>query len=163
MHQAAAGLLALHEVSGDEHALALGRRVLDRLSMYQQVWSPPWLSVSAFGGYGVQNTDGEWNDARQAQFADTHLDFHLATGDAEQLERAVAAAEASFATFFSPANAAVYPAGWHREPQGAAAENHGHGGRDELNVVSGFDWGSGSALATAAYFESRGFGLRPLS
>jgi hypothetical protein len=34
-----------------------------------------------------------------------------------------------------------------------AAENHGHGGADQLNGVSGFDWGSGSALATAAFFE----------
>jgi hypothetical protein len=36
---------------------------------------------------------------------------------------------------------------------GIAAENHGHGGTDHLCGVSGFDWGSGSALATAAYLR----------
>ena len=33
---------------------------------------PTVARASAFGGYGVMNTDGEWNDARQAQFAETH-------------------------------------------------------------------------------------------
>jgi hypothetical protein len=152
MHHAAAGLLALHEVTGEMEYLELAVRVMDRLCLYQQVWGPPWLGLSAYGGYGVMNTDGEWNDARQAQFAETHLAFGRATGEQEHIERAVAAARAAFTTTFSPAAASRY-SGWWRSPQGMAAENHGHGGRDELNGVSGFDWGTGSALATAAYFE----------
>jgi hypothetical protein len=152
MQHGAAGLLELYEVTHERQYLDLAGRAMDRLCLYQQVWSPPWLGLWGFGGYGVMNTDGEWNDARQAQFAETHLAFGRVTGEAEHLQRAAAAARAAFTTVFLPVSAPRY-SGWWRSPQGMAAENHGHGGRDELNGVSGFDWGSGSALATAAYFE----------
>jgi hypothetical protein len=154
MQHAAAGLLALHEVTGERDYLVLAGRVMDRLSLYQQVWDPPWLSLNAFGGYGAMNTDGEWNDARQAQFAETHWEFGRVTEEQEHIDRAIAAARAAFTTIFLPVSASKY-SGWWRSPRGMAAENHGHGGRDELNGVSGFDWGSGSALATAAYFDRR--------
>jgi hypothetical protein len=152
MQHAADGLLGLFEATGEHGYLELAGRAMDRLSLYQQVWDPPWLGLSAFGGYGVMNTDGEWNDARQAQFAETHFAFARVTGEQEHLERAMAAARAAFTTIFLPVAASRY-SGWWREPQGMAAENHGHGGADQLNGVSGFDWGSGSALATAAFFE----------
>jgi hypothetical protein len=158
MQHAAAGLLSLYELTGDKEYLACAGRAMDRLSLYQQVWSPPWLGLDAFGGYGVMNTDGEWNDARQAQFAETHLEFARVTEEAEHAERAIAAARAAFTTIFLPASASRY-SGWWRSPQGMAAENHGHGGWDQLNGVSGFDWGSGSALATAAHFERQGIQL----
>jgi hypothetical protein len=152
MHHAAAGFLELYEVSHERTYLGLAGRAMDRLSLYQQVWDPPWLGLYGFGGYGVMNTDGEWNDARQAQFAETHLAFGKVTGEEEHIERAMAAARAAFTTVFLPASAPRY-SGWWRSPRGMAAENHGHGGTDQLNGVSGFDWGSGSALATAAHFE----------
>jgi hypothetical protein len=153
MHMAAAGFLALYELKKEARFLQLARRAMDRLSLYQQVWDPPFFNFYGFGGYGVMNTDGEWNDARQAQFADTHLDFYRVLGDPEHLERALAACRASFTTLFLPASSGVYPTGWCRQPRGLAAENHAHGGTDHLCGVSGFDWGSGSALATAAYFR----------
>lgn len=153
MHLAAAGYLTLYQLTRNARHLELALRAMDRLSLYQQIWDPPFLNLYGFGGYGAINTDGEWNDARQAQFADTHLDFYRLLGDQEQYERALAAARASFTTIFLPASAARYPLGWNREPQGLAAENHAHGGVDHLCGVSGFDWGSGSALATAAYFR----------
>jgi hypothetical protein len=153
MHQAAAGMLVLHELTGDRRYLNLAERAMDRLTLYQQVWDPPFLNVYGFGGYGVMNTDGEWSDARQAQFADTHLDFYRVTGRPEHLERARAACQASFVTLYLPANSRIYPTGWPEKPMGIAAENHGHGGTDHLCGVSGFDWGSGSALATAAYLR----------
>ncbi len=156
MHTAAAGLLALHEVTGDPRHLTLSRRVMDRLTLYQQVWDPPFLNFAAFGGYGVMNTDGEWSDARQAQFADTHLDLYNLLGDVEHLERAQAALYAAFTTTYLPVLSTLYPTGWHRALQGLAAENHAHGGHDGLCGVSGFDWGTGSALATAAYFLRSG-------
>ncbi len=158
MQHAAAGLLSLYELTGDTSYLASAGRAMDRLCLYQQVWSPPWLGLDAFGGYGVMNTDGEWNDARQAQFAETHLEFARVTKEPEHTERAIAAARAAFTTVFLPASASRY-SGWWRSPQGMAAENHGHGGWDQLNGVSGFDWGSGSALATAAHFERQGVKL----
>jgi hypothetical protein len=153
IHLAASGFLALYRVTHATKFLDLARWALDRLSLYQQVWDPPFLNSYGFGGYGVMNTDGEWNDARQAQFADTHLDFYRVTGDKEHLERALAARRASLTTVFLPFSSAVYPIGWYRRPRGLAAENHAHGGMDHLCGVSGFDWGSGSALATAAYFK----------
>jgi hypothetical protein len=156
MHAAAAAYITLYEVTGQEQYLPLATRALDRLSLYQQVWDPPFLNFYGFGGYGVMNTDGEWSDARQCQFADTHLDFHRIVGDQEHLERAVAACRAGLVTLFLPVSAPVYPTGWDRYPLGMAAENHAHGGRDHLCGVSGFDWGAGSALATAAYFRLRG-------
>ncbi|HXW82200.1 MAG TPA: hypothetical protein VEJ84_22065 [Acidimicrobiales bacterium] len=152
MQHAAAGFLSLYEVTGKGDYLVLAGRVMDRLSLYQQVWDPPWLSLNAFGGYGVMNTDGEWNDARQAQFAETHFEFGRVTEEQEHIDRAMAAARAAFTTIFSPVSASRY-SGWWRLPEGMAAENHGHGGWDQLNGVSGFDWGTGSALATAAYFD----------
>jgi hypothetical protein len=156
LHAAAAGFLALYELRHDARHLALARRALDRLSLYQQVWDAPFLNFYGFGGYGVMNTDGEWNDARQAQFADTHLDYYRAFGESEQLERAQAACRAAFTTVYLPANSSVYPTGWPGQPRGIAPENHAHGGSDHLCGVSGFDWGIGSALATAAYLKMRG-------
>jgi hypothetical protein len=158
MQHAAAGFLELYEATGEADYLGLAGRAMDRMCLYQQVWDPPWLGLFAFGGYGVMNTDGEWNDARQAQFAETHLAFYRVTGEAEQMERAVAAARAAFTTVFLPVSASRY-SGWWRSPGGMAAENHGHGGADQLNGVSGFDWGSGSALATAAHFERQNLPL----
>jgi len=143
MHHAAAGFLRLYRLTGAKTYLLSGRRVLDRLSLYQQVWSPPWLGLHSVGGYGAMNTDGEWNDARQAQFAETHLEYSEATGETEDRERALAAARSAFTTTFLPASAQRY-SGWWREPHGMAAENHGHAGSDQLNGVSGFDWGSGA-------------------
>jgi len=156
MHTAAAGMLGLYELTNERRYLALARRAMDRLSLYQQVWDPPFLNVYGFGGYGVMNTDGEWHDARLAQFADTHLDFYRRLGEPEHLERALAARRAGFVTIYLPANSGVYPTGWNRLPRGIAAENHAHGGTDHLCGVSGFDWGAGSALATAAYLRLRG-------
>ncbi len=86
MQHAAAGFLQLFGVTHDVEHLELAGRALDRMSLYQQVWDPPWLGLSAFGGYGVMNTDGEWNDARQAQFAETHLALWRVTGEEEHLE-----------------------------------------------------------------------------
>ncbi len=105
MHHAAAGLLGLFEATADSQYLQLAGRVMDRLSLYQQVWDPPWLGLDGFGGYGVMNTDGEWNDARQAQIAETHLDFGRVTEEPEHTERAIAAARAAFTTVFLPVSA----------------------------------------------------------
>jgi len=153
LHLAAAGLLRLYECTKNQHHLDLALHAVSQLCLYQQVWDPPFLNFYGFGGFGVMNTDGEWNDARQAQFADTLLDFYRVTGENEFKERALAACRAGLVTLFEPINHRLYPTGWWRKPVAQAAENHAHGGRDSLCGVSGFDWGSGSALATAAYFN----------
>ena len=55
------------------------------------------------------NTDAEWNDARQAQFAETLANFYDLTGNIEYLERAVAASRASFAFMVIDENKDVAP------------------------------------------------------
>ena len=75
MDQAAAACARLARVTGEKNYRDLGTAVLDYLLLYQQVWSPAWLSRALFGGFGVQNTDGEWSDARQGYFAMTLSDY----------------------------------------------------------------------------------------
>jgi len=149
----------------DPRYLAKGEYCLNILSLYQQVWNPPFISFYAFGGFGVQNTDAEWNDARQAQFADTYLQYYKATGKKEYRERAIAACRASFALMVLPENKEVCPNNYTGTSingeswPGTMAENYGHSGYDQRSYQSGFHWGRGSALTTAAIFarELSGF------
>ncbi len=133
---------------------------IDLLCMYQQVWDPEFLNFCAFGGFGVMNTDAEWNDARQAQFSETLANFYDLTGKKEYLERSVAAARASFALMVIEENKNVAPANYkgttrQYEIHGAMAENYGHCGYDCRSGQSGFHWGTGSALCTAIILRNR--------
>jgi len=127
----------------------------DILSLYQQVWNAPYLSFHTFGGFGVMNTDAEWNDARQAQFSETLANFYMMTGDVRYLERAVAASRAGFALMVMDENRDIAPYNYkgverNFEIHGSSAENYGHSGLDKRSYQSGFHWGVGSALCTAA-------------
>jgi hypothetical protein len=133
---------------------------LNLLSLYQQVWSPPFINFYAFGGFGAQNTDAEWSDARQAQFAETYLNFYMETRNIQYLQRGIAATRASFALMAIPENKAVSPLNYEGSPFngefiGAMAENFGHSGSNERSGQSGFHWGTGSALTTAAIFRKK--------
>ncbi len=144
----------------NKHYLEQGEYCLNILSLYQQVWSPPFIGFYAFGGFGVQNTDAEWSDARQAQYAETYLNFYLETGNREYLQRSIAACRASFALMAIPENKKISPHNYqgstfNGEFIGAMAENYGHSGYNERSGQSGFHWGTGSALTTAAIFRSR--------
>jgi len=137
-----------------------GEYCLNILSLYQQVWNPPFIGFYAFGGFGVQNTDAEWSDARQAQFAETYLDYFMSTGNHEYLERSIAACRASFALMAIPENRDICPdnyqgTSFNGEFRGAMAENYGHSGYNRRSGQSGFHWGTGSALTTAAIFKKR--------
>jgi hypothetical protein len=98
----AEALLKGSELFHDRQMLIPAEYCINILSLYQQVWNPPFISFYAFGGFGAQNTDAEWSDARQAQFADTYLQFFQVTHEKEYLERAVAACKASFALMVLP-------------------------------------------------------------
>ncbi|HVO40962.1 MAG TPA: hypothetical protein VMV03_18175, partial [Spirochaetia bacterium] len=52
-------MLSLYELTGDPAWLDTGEYLLGILSLYQQVWSPPFYTEYLFGGFGVMNTDGE--------------------------------------------------------------------------------------------------------
>lgn len=150
-----AGFLGrMYDLTGDPGHLKSGVYCTDLLCLYQQIWNPPYLSMVTFGGFGVMNTDAEWNDARQAQFAMTLAEFYERTGAFDYLERAVAAARASFALMAIRENRDICPSNYlgtavNFEIHGGSAENYGHDGKNRRNYQSGFHWGTGSALTTA--------------
>lgn len=160
MQWSAEALLLAHKLLGNPAYLRAGKFSADLLSLYQQVWNPPYLTLYAFGGFGVMNTDAEWNDARQAQFAETFANYYEATRDPMYFERAVAAARASFTLVVMDENKEMAPRNYrgvekNSETHGASAENYGHRGEDVRAFMSGFHWGTGSALTTAAVLKDR--------
>ncbi|MGB6122230.1 MAG: hypothetical protein WBG80_09995 [Bacteroidota bacterium] len=135
MHQAAEASLSLHRITGERRYRTLGLHLIDYLCLYQQVWNPPWLSRNLFGGFGVQNTDGEWSDSRQGYFAVTLSNYFALTGEREYLERAVAALRAMFSLFESPDSPRT-------------AENYAHSAINRLEGVTGLHWGTGSSVVS---------------
>lgn len=131
-------------------------KALDAMCMYQAVWPVPWLSVAnVYGSFGVQNSDGEYNDARQAQFGATLCDFGAELGREDYFERGVAATRASLALINDPLHEqlGIYP--HPNYPLGLEPENCGHGGTNEQDGRTGFDWGEGSGLTSMAWLVSR--------
>lgn len=163
MFWCAEALLLAHRVLGDGRYLASGRRCLDELALYQQVWDPSWIPAPCHGGWGVMNADGEWNDARQSLFAPLYLEYYRATGLPDYFERGVAALRASFAMLYCPENEQVRRAYERTHPffgpesYGFMMENIAHGGpgTDVIGPFTIFTWGNGAALATAALVRDR--------
>ncbi len=153
----AEALKETYKITKEKKYLEYGKRVLDLLLLYQQVWNPPYISFYAFGGFGCQNTDGEWSDSRQALFAPTLLDYYKLTGEEEYRERGTYALRASFTLMVIPENEKVAAANIKRlnpTDYGATHENYGHTGYDRrTHGFIFFDWGTGSALASLAYIQ----------
>jgi len=158
--------LAAYQVLGEQRWLDLGRRCLDELSLYQQVWDPPYIAASCHGGWGVMNGDGEWNDARQSLFAPLYLEYYRQTGEQTYFERGVAALRASFAMLYCPENEQVRRQYELRHPffgpesYGFMMENIAHGGPapadgSAIGPFTIYTWGNGSALAAAAKIHDR--------
>lgn len=154
----AEAFLAAYQVMGDAALLSLGRRCLDELSLYQQVWDPPTIPAPCHGGFGVMNADGEWNDARQSLFAPLYLAYYVETGEPEYFERGIAALRASFAMLYCPENESVrreyervHPF-FGPESYGFMMENIAHGGpgSEPIGPFTIYTWGNGAALATYA-------------
>jgi hypothetical protein len=130
--QTVAAFLAASEATHDGAFLERGEALMDYLLLYQQCWTNPVLKgltgpAMLLGGFTTQNSDAEWSDARQSQFGDVLLDYYRATGNAEYLQRGVAALRAQFPV--SP------------------SENWAHIGYGGKSGVSSFHWGTGSGLA----------------
>jgi hypothetical protein len=127
--QAAMAYLKLYQTTGEHRQRDLGLHVLDYLLLTQQVWNNLAFSPKLLGGFTTQNTDAEWSDARQCYGAIVLWQYYQETGELEYLERAVAAARSTFAV-----------APW---------ENWAHTGyRDEHGALTGFHWGTGSAMTS---------------
>lgn len=149
--------LALYRRTKEIAWLESGEFLLSVLSLYQQVWNPSHLPGHLFGGFGVMNTDGEWNDGRQARFVTTYADYYAATGNPEYMERAIAACRASFALMDIPENHANDINSVEMPHLGAgrgyAPENIHHRGRDTGYGWSGMNWSAAGGLAASAYLE----------
>ncbi|MCB9782333.1 MAG: hypothetical protein H6751_05155 [Candidatus Omnitrophica bacterium] len=104
MFWTAEALLEAYRQTEDEKYLNWGVRTLDELSMYQQIWQPPFIYIPALGGFGVMNFDGEWNDSRESLFAELYLDYYAITGNRDYFERGVAALKSSFVMMYCPEN-----------------------------------------------------------
>jgi hypothetical protein len=141
--------------------LAIARRCIDELSLYQSVWDPPFLPAPAHGGFGVMNADSEWNDARQSLFAPLYLELGREMGDRELTERGISALRASFSMLYCPENPALaraYEARFPffgRESYGFMMENQGHNVAQPIGTFTIYTWGNGSALAAAATVRDR--------
>ena len=160
MFWTAEALLAAHLATDDPRYIEWGRRVLDELSMVQQVWQPAFIYVPAVGGFGVMNCDGEWNDSRETLFAELFLDYYRETGDPALFERGVAALRAGFIMMYCPENPKVR-AMWEKvypwfggKDFGFTMENYGHGGLtspqgEGMGSFTIYDWGNGAAAEAA--------------
>ena len=127
--QAPEAMLVLYRTTGKQEYLDEGTKMLDYLLLTQQVWNNPLFTPKLLGGFTTQNTDQEWSDARQGYAAVVLADYYQATGVPEYLERSIAAARSTFAV-----------APW---------ENWAHTGHhDEPGALTGFHWGTGSAMTT---------------
>jgi len=132
---AAEACCSLYRLANESRYKQIGTAILDYLCLYQQVWSPQWLSRELFGGFGVQNTDGEWSDSRQGYFAVTLIHYYELTKQREYFERGVAALRAMFSLFES-------------DTSPRTAENYAHGAYDQLAGTTGIHWGTGSSVVS---------------
>ena len=151
----------------DRQWLNQGEYCLGLLSLFQQVWAPnrygkAWL----FGGFGVMNCDGEWNDGRQSRLVPSYADYYRATGKIEYLERAVAASRASFAGMDMEENHANVINDYRitmaeqifvETGIGLSPESLMHGDprvhSGEGGGWTGINWGPGGGLSATAYLE----------
>ena len=161
--------LALYTLTGDANWLSSGKHCLNLLSLFQQVWAPRKFGPAyMFGGFGVMNCDGEWNDGRQSRVVPTYADYYDATGDTEYLERAVAACRASFAAMDIQENhdnginaySVDRAEGIRVEPgRGYSPESIMHGDPHVMTGMgggwTGFNWGPGGGLGASAMLELR--------
>lgn len=133
MIQAAYALLWIYRITKQRKYIKNGRAVLEYLTLFQQIWTPSWMTPNLFGGFGVQNTDAEWSDARWCYCADLLFTYYMVTGKQVYFERAVAAMRSGF----------------HIAPY----SSWGPGAEDMPGANLGLNWGIGSAAATVTLWK----------
>ena len=143
-------LLRTHRLTGEDKYLEWGLYCLDQLSLYQQVWSPPYVSAYTFGGFGVMNTDGEWNDLREVLFSRVYFLAYELTGERGYFQRGAAALRAGYALVSHPLHRETNPLRYDTFAVGLTPENIAHCGWDGRAIRSGFDWGAGLIAASTA-------------
>lgn len=152
MHWAAEALRSVTHITKDKSYMNYALKALDMMNLYQNAWPISYRTMAyTYGGFGVQNSDGEYDDARQAQFGATLCDFGAELGRKDLFERGVAATRASETLINHPLHAefGIYPNP--NYPLGLQPENCCHGGGDHQAGRTGFDWGEGSGLTSMAW------------
>lgn len=156
MYWTAGALLEAYRLTSDVKYLHAGQRVVDEMLMTQSTWQPPFIYVDVIGGFGVLNTDGEWNDARASLISELLLDYGRETGNPEYSERGMMALKRSFTMMYCPENPKtrlMWEKTWPffgEEDYGFLMENYGHAGTtsedgDGMGNFTIFDWGNGAA------------------
>lgn len=153
----AEALKDIYQNTGNEKYLEKGEQVLAELSLYQAIWNPEYVNVPVLGGFGVMNTDDEWNDARQSLVAVTYDNYYKLTGCEEYKYRSIWAMKASFYMMYCPENKIVkklYDDTFQfmdKNDYGFEMENAHHGENiDTAGEFTIFDWGNGSASSSLA-------------
>ncbi|MCT4590429.1 MAG: hypothetical protein N4A71_21550 [Carboxylicivirga sp.] len=152
----AEALLECYELTSETKYLELGQRTLDELLMAQAVWQPSYMYVDVFAGFGVMNADGEWNDSRQALFAELIIKYGKLLNKEEYVQRGIVALKASFNMMYCPENPKTKKQ-WeakhtffNEKDYGFMMENYGHGGYTSkdgggIGHFTIYDWGNGAA------------------
>ena len=152
----AEALKELYKVTKEASYLESGESLLAELSLYQAVWNPEFLFVPVLGGFGVMNSDDEWNDSRQSLIALTYAEYYQLTDKDEYKYRSIWAMRASFYMMYSPENKVVkdlyektFPV-FGEQDYGFLMENVHHGEfgsyeHVEIGEFTIFDWGNGAA------------------
>lgn len=156
MFWTAEALLESYRMTNDPEFLKLGQRVLDELLMTQASWQPPYIYVNGIGGFGVMNTDGEWNDSRGSLFSELILRYGKLLNIPEYKERGLCALKTAFEMMYCPQNPKakqqwekVWPF-FNAKDYGFTMENYGHGGStspegEGMGEFTIYDWGNGAA------------------
>ncbi len=160
LYWSAEGFKELYKATKENKYLKTGEYILAILSLFQQVWDMPYVSINTFGGFGVQNADAELNDARQGLFIRTYMDYYLLTGKNEYMERGIAALRASWVLQLLSEYAIQSPGNLQGidtiegVDRGVVYENYGHTGSDFRTPGHiAFDWGVGTAATATAYVK----------
>lgn len=160
MYWTAEALKLLFQCTGNQNWLDAGEKLLAEISLYQQIWEPDYLPVPTLGGFGVMNSDDEWNDARQSLFALTYYDYYTLTGNRTYLARSMWAMKASFYMMYCPENSKVKKLydlvhqHFDHQDYGFHMENFNHNDGTSVNGLGEFtifDWGCGAA--SSSYLE----------
>ncbi len=156
MFWTAEALFECYRITKDKRYLRYGQRTLDEMLMTQASWQPPYMYVNVLGGFGVMNSDAEWNDARGSLFAEIILQYGELLGMAEYYERGISALKSSFVMMYCPENPRT-KVQWEKtwpffgpEDYGFTMENYGHNGRTSpeglgMGEFTIYDWGNGAA------------------
>ena len=143
--------------TSEKKYLETGIGLLDYLSLFQQLWSPPFLNAHLIGGFGVMNIDGEWSDIRQACFSRLYMEYYTLSHRPDHLIRGIAALHASYPLILNPINRKIAPGNFHlirAKDFGVAYENYGHQGWNAGTVgLTTVDWGIGTSFFAAAYAQ----------